>query len=78
MIMLIAKVLPEEKILNDLKDAIQNYQLVPSEENKKQIEINCMLFQTKISVEREGFMEMASRLNEIERADRAMNGNSKN
>lgn len=67
LIVLLAKAIPEEKILSDMKEALINYQVSGSDDDKKSLEIQCMLFSTKSSLGDKDPMEMIDELNTLEK-----------
>lgn len=52
-----AKFLPEEKLIDDLSEAIQNYKILKNEDTKSKLFLNVMLLSTKLATEKKDFAE---------------------
>ena len=60
MLLLMAAMMPESKIIEELTEACNEYKLVPTEDNKMKIVVSCTLLMTKASMKKdgvEGYME---------------------
>jgi hypothetical protein len=56
-----AEVLPKEQIISDLKSAIEEYQINPSDENEKKVTMYCALLVHKDVMKYNGGMEKTMR-----------------
>jgi hypothetical protein len=52
-----AKLLPEEKLIDDLSEALQNYKILKNEDTKNKLLINVLLLSTKFMTEKKDLME---------------------
>jgi len=65
----LASMIPFEMHVNALKDAIKEYELIPSDENKELITTAAMLISLHIVAEKEGVDNMCENIDRIERAN---------
>jgi len=63
-----AATIPEEKLLNDLQEAIREYKLVPSEENQSNMGMLCMMMTLKLRLgdSTEKAMDMINGIDDID------------
>lgn len=73
-----AAAIPEEKLLNDLQEAIREYKLVPSEENQSSVGIFCMMMTLKLRLgdSTEKAMDMINGIDDIDNKMKLFNTNS--
>lgn len=64
----LAAMIPFETHIDAMKDAIKEYELIPSEDNKKLIITAAMLLSLHAVAEKEGVDEMCEEINKIEKA----------
>jgi hypothetical protein len=63
-----AAAIPEEKLLNDLEEAIREYKLVPSDDNKASVGMFCMMMTLKLRLgdSTEKAMDMINGIDDID------------
>ena len=64
----LAAMIPFEMHIQAMEDAIKEYKLIPTEENKKLISSAAMLLSLHTVAEREGVDKMCKEIDDIERA----------
>lgn len=64
----LAAMIPFEMHIQAMKDAIKEYELVPSEDNKSLVSSAAMLLSLHSVAEKEGVDEMCKEIDDIERA----------
>lgn len=63
-----AAAIPEEKLLNDLTEAIDNYTTIPSDDNKASVGMLCMMMTLKLRLgdSTEKAMDMINGIDDID------------
>jgi hypothetical protein len=75
LVMLIAGITPAPELIKQIKDAILEYEITPSEDAQKKVEMFCMLLLSKqvtgdLSDGPEKFIEGMKRMERVEKASR--------
>jgi hypothetical protein len=64
---LIAKEMPEDKLIKDLQKALNDYSLNKNEENKKHLAFNVMLMSLRFSTENSSTGDALGKIDEFEK-----------
>lgn len=62
--LVLAKIMPEEKLLDDLSEALQNYKILNNEETKSKLLINVMFISIRLGTEKKDLMETINDFNQ--------------
>jgi hypothetical protein len=73
-----AAAIPEEKLLNDLEEAIREYKTIPSEDNQSSVAMLCMMMTLKMRLgdSTEKAMDMINGIDDIDNKMKLFNTNS--
>lgn len=66
--MILSKALPEEKILDELKDSLDNYRILQTSETKDKFKMFLLMASARFMTEDKGIMETVTQMDDLDKA----------
>lgn len=77
LILLFASVIPEDKIIEDLQEALTAHKLAPSDDTKNKLSMWCTLFLSKGITDKKDVLECVKEIRELEQIKTRMHDQAK-